>query len=137
MWSINNHSVYRDGKSKRKKFMFSFKNLRWYFIRPLNPEALTLSLKRLCDEAVKLGADEAKPIKTSMIVVREWVRLKCQYSCGGYGGCLTCPVSSICIILCILFHCGVASRVPPRPQGPAYPHVVVGGCRGRRHKASI
>jgi predicted metal-binding protein len=28
------------------------------------------------------------------IVVASWVRLKCQYGCGGWGSCLTCPPHS-------------------------------------------
>ncbi len=48
-------------------------------------------LERLCNLSVKFGASEAKPIKTEDIVVRNWVRLKCQYGCGGYGKRLTCP----------------------------------------------
>ena len=28
------------------------------------------------------------------MVTAEWVRLKCQDGCGGYGGCLTCPPHS-------------------------------------------
>lgn len=39
---------------------------------------------------MKLGAAE-KVINASDVVVRDWVRLKCQYGCDGYGKCLTCP----------------------------------------------
>ena len=28
------------------------------------------------------------------VVTAEWVRMKCQYGCGGYGRCLTCPPHS-------------------------------------------
>ncbi len=41
--------------------------------------------------AVELGADAAQMIHPDQVVVAEWVRLKCQYGCGGYGMCLTCP----------------------------------------------
>lgn len=37
------------------------------------------------------GISKAKIVNASSIVVRNWVRLKCQYGCGGYGKCLTCP----------------------------------------------
>nr|MDO8119279.1 DUF2284 domain-containing protein [Candidatus Sigynarchaeota archaeon] len=37
------------------------------------------------------GATEAKIIKATDVVTGEWVRLKCQYGCGGYGKHLTCP----------------------------------------------
>jgi len=48
-------------------------------------------VNRLCQLTVKFGASDAKPIRAEDIVVRDWVRLKCQYGCGGYGKCLTCP----------------------------------------------
>ncbi len=44
--------------------------------------------------AVELGADAAQMIRPDQVVVAEWVRLKCQYGCGGYGECLTCPPHS-------------------------------------------
>ena len=44
--------------------------------------------------ARELGAVAAKIIPAKNIVVAEWVRIKCQYGCDGYGGCLTCPPNS-------------------------------------------
>ena len=44
--------------------------------------------------AVALGAKEAKIISPASVVTAEWVRLKCQYGCGGYGRSLTCPPHS-------------------------------------------
>ncbi len=44
--------------------------------------------------AKKLGARAAKVIPAESIVAAEWVRLKCQFGCDGYGGCLTCPPHS-------------------------------------------
>jgi len=41
--------------------------------------------------AIKLGAADARPIKADDIVISDWVRLKCQYGCDGYGKRLTCP----------------------------------------------
>ena len=41
--------------------------------------------------ALKLGARDAKQISVESIVTAPWVRVKCQYGCGGYGQCLTCP----------------------------------------------
>jgi len=43
------------------------------------------------DAAVRLGAAEAKIIAPASVVTAPWVRLKCQYGCGGYGRRLTCP----------------------------------------------
>ncbi|MGQ9514385.1 MAG: DUF2284 domain-containing protein [Thermoproteota archaeon] len=48
-------------------------------------------LENFCQEAIKLGATDAKPIKTKDVVTAEWVRLKCQFGCGGYNQNLTCP----------------------------------------------
>jgi predicted metal-binding protein len=44
--------------------------------------------------ARSLGMTKAKIIHPETVVVGHWVRLKCQYGCGGYGGCLTCPPHS-------------------------------------------
>jgi len=52
---------------------------------------ISKTLEELCKTAVRLGAAEAKVIKASDVVVRDWVRLKCQYGCGAYGKRLTCP----------------------------------------------
>jgi predicted metal-binding protein len=43
------------------------------------------------ERAKGLGAAEAKLIGTGSVITAPWVRLKCQYGCGGYGRCLTCP----------------------------------------------
>src|SRR5512136_2587574 len=39
----------------------------------------------------KFGASDAKIIKSSQVVVRDWARLKCRFGCDGYGKSLTCP----------------------------------------------
>ncbi|KUK14394.1 MAG: Uncharacterized protein XD52_0333 [bacterium 42_11] len=44
-------------------------------------------LERLTKEKVK----EFILINPKEVVTAEWVRLKCQYGCDGYGLCLTCP----------------------------------------------
>ncbi len=51
-------------------------------------------LKAFCERAVKLGATNATAIKAAEIFVAEWVRLKCQFGCDGWGQCLTCPPHS-------------------------------------------
>ena len=33
-------------------------------------------------------------VDPSDVVTAEWVRMKCQFGCGGYGMCLTCPPHS-------------------------------------------
>lgn len=49
------------------------------------------NIRKLPSRAIELGAVEAKVINASSVAVRDWVRLKCQFGCGGYGKCLTCP----------------------------------------------
>lgn len=49
------------------------------------------SLGKIISHAFELEADKAKIISTKDIVVGDWVRLKCQYGCGGYGRYFTCP----------------------------------------------
>ncbi len=51
-------------------------------------------LIRLQEKALESGALEVKLIRAEDIIVGDWVRLKCQYGCGGYGNKLTCPPHS-------------------------------------------
>ena len=44
--------------------------------------------------ARELGVTAATIIPTNSIVTAEWVRVKCQYGCGGYGRSLACPPSA-------------------------------------------
>ncbi len=48
-------------------------------------------LEMLCSKARELGASDARPIEARKIVVKNWVRFKCWFGCGGYGERLTCP----------------------------------------------
>lgn len=50
--------------------------------------------KKYIQRAKELGAKQAKIISASSIVAAEWVRIKCQFGCDGYGQCLTCPPNS-------------------------------------------
>jgi predicted metal-binding protein len=45
-------------------------------------------------EALAGGAVDAKLISTDTVVTAQWVRLKCQFGCGGFGKSLTCPPHS-------------------------------------------
>jgi predicted metal-binding protein len=51
----------------------------------------------LSDEALrhlvegKSGVKAAKVISPADVETAEWVRLKCQFGCDGYGQCLVCP----------------------------------------------
>ncbi len=40
------------------------------------------------------GPEDFKLVDPADVVTAEWVRMKCQYGCGGYGRCLTCPPHS-------------------------------------------
>ena len=46
------------------------------------------------EAAKRLGAAEAKIVAPSSVVTATWVRLKCQFGCGGWGRRLTCPPHS-------------------------------------------
>ncbi len=48
-------------------------------------------LDRYVKRALGLGVSKALIIDVDSIVTGNWVRLKCQYGCGGYGASLTCP----------------------------------------------
>ncbi len=44
--------------------------------------------------AKNMGVKDAIIIPSNSVVTAEWVRVKCQYGCGGYGRSLTCPPAS-------------------------------------------
>jgi predicted metal-binding protein len=51
-----------------------------------------LSDKELCDLVKQVtGVIAVRMISTSDVETASWVRLKCQFGCGGYGQCLVCP----------------------------------------------
>jgi predicted metal-binding protein len=43
------------------------------------------------EQALKAGVLEAKTVPVRYVVTAEWVRLKCQFGCGGFGKRLCCP----------------------------------------------
>ncbi len=45
-------------------------------------------------KSIKLGATDAKIIKTDSVVTAAWVRWKCRYGCSGYNTSLCCPPNS-------------------------------------------
>jgi len=57
----------------------------------MDKERLEKDLKLFREKAIKLGAEDAVPIKTKQIVIRNWILLKCKYGCSMYGKRLTCP----------------------------------------------
>jgi predicted metal-binding protein len=48
-------------------------------------------LKKYCERALEMGLDGAKVIDPHSIVTAEWVRLKCQFGCTGFGSSHCCP----------------------------------------------
>jgi predicted metal-binding protein len=50
-----------------------------------------ITLETYAEKAKCLGVARAEIIHTKNVVVENWVSLKCQYGCGVYGECLTCP----------------------------------------------
>jgi len=48
-------------------------------------------LGRYATLAVEAGAADATLIAPDSVVTAQWVRLKCQFGCGGFGQSLTCP----------------------------------------------
>ena len=42
-------------------------------------------------QALRAGAHEAKVIPARNVITAEWVRLKCQFGCSGFGKRLCCP----------------------------------------------
>ena len=49
------------------------------------------ALRRYAERALSMGATKAQIINAGNVVVANWVRVKCQYGCSGYGKRLTCP----------------------------------------------
>jgi predicted metal-binding protein len=49
------------------------------------------TLNKYLQKAKTFGVSWSKAILPRNVVTAEWVRLKCQYGCGRYGTCLTCP----------------------------------------------
>jgi predicted metal-binding protein len=49
------------------------------------------NLEKYVNAVLSKGITYAKIIDAKTVVVSNWVRVKCQYGCGGYGERLTCP----------------------------------------------
>jgi predicted metal-binding protein len=52
------------------------------------------SWKGIEDIILKSGAEAARKVDPRGIPTAQWVRMKCQFGCGGFGQCLTCPPHS-------------------------------------------
>jgi predicted metal-binding protein len=49
------------------------------------------SLEYYCKKALEMGISGAKVIDPRSVVTAEWVRMKCQFGCTGFGMSLCCP----------------------------------------------
>ncbi len=54
------------------------------------PRSLAAWIRR----ARELGAEGARVVRPRDVVCAEWVRMKCEYGCDGFGSCRTCPPHS-------------------------------------------
>ena len=44
-----------------------------------------------CKEVLDLGADVARVVDPHSVITAEWVRMKCQFGCPGFGTSRCCP----------------------------------------------
>ncbi len=49
------------------------------------------SIEEYCKRALERGADGAKVISPQAVVTADWVRMKCQFGCSGFGKSHCCP----------------------------------------------
>ncbi len=49
------------------------------------------AVETYCKEALEMGVDGAKMIEPQSVVTAEWVRMKCQFGCTGFGMSHCCP----------------------------------------------
>lgn len=76
--------------------------------------------RAFAERARELGAAEAKVIRAGTVVTAPWVRMKCQFGCGGWGSSLCCPPHTptpevtASVIACyqraLLIHCKANTR---------------------------
>ena len=84
---------------------------------PMNTRSL---IGGFVKKACALGAIEAKVIRADSVVTAPWVRLKCQFGCGGWGSSLCCPPHTptpeetakvvACYKRALLIHCKADKR---------------------------
>ena len=49
------------------------------------------ALEVYCKEVLEQGADRAKIVDPRSVITAEWVRMKCQFGCPGFGKSRCCP----------------------------------------------
>jgi predicted metal-binding protein len=93
-------------------------------------------LATFVQRACELGAVEAKIIRADTVVTAPWVRMKCQFGCGGWGSSLCCPphtptpdVTSgviACYKRALLIHCKADKR-PTKIVAPLEREIFLSG----------
>jgi len=48
-------------------------------------------LESFCKKAIEMGIEGAKIIEPGSVITADWVRMKCQYGCPGFGTSRCCP----------------------------------------------
>lgn len=49
------------------------------------------AIEEFCKQAIERGIDGARMIDPASVVTAEWVRMKCQFGCSGFGRSHCCP----------------------------------------------
>jgi predicted metal-binding protein len=62
-----------------------------HFSNKRKEDVLMESVESFCKKAIEMGIEGAKIIDPGSVVTAEWVRIKCQYGCPGFGESLCCP----------------------------------------------
>jgi len=93
------------------------------------------SVESFRKRALTIGAEEAKIIDPHSVVTSEWVRLKCQYGCSGFGESLCCPPHSPSPDMsrkvidsyqkAILLHCGLRKEDNRRQKAAIFREGIV------------
>src|SRR5512139_1655967 len=100
------------------------------------PTKRTAPLAIFVQQACALGALEAKAIRADTIVTAAWVRMKCQFGCGGWGSSLCCPPHTptpdvtagvvACYKRALLIHCKADKR-PTKIVAPLEREIFLAG----------
>ncbi len=48
-------------------------------------------IEEYCKQAIERGMDGARVIDPASVVTADWVRMKCQFGCSGFGASHCCP----------------------------------------------
>jgi len=57
----------------------------------MSEESRVKAVEVYCKEVLELGTDGAKVVHPRSVITAEWVRMKCQFGCPGFGMSRCCP----------------------------------------------